>query len=407
MHRWAGLTMALFLIVAGATGILLPWEEELTLASRPILSRAAPPYPGARTLDGVTLAERAAAQTGGQIGFVPLDIPTDHVVRLSVQARKGQPTLGYDALWADPYTGQIRLKFRYGVLADGAQNIIPFLYEVHYSLALGAWGIWAFGVAALIWTLDCFVGFYLTLPMRLKPGAPKSKAGKSWWARWRPAWTVRKGARGHKLNFDLHRASGLWLWPLLLVFAWSSVGFCLPSVHRPVMTMLGASADFSPPTLTQPLDEPPIDLRTARRIGQQLVAHEGQNRGFRAEREGYLFYRPAWGLYGYSVRTTADPADEDAQTRVWFDARTGRLFAFQGALGENTADAVMRWFYMLHMAQVFGLPYRIFVSVLGLAVVALSITGIAIWMKKRTARLLGKRRKPSTRSVKSHASKCG
>lgn len=38
----------------------------------------------------------------------------------------------------------------------------------------------------------------------------------------------------------------------------------------------------------------------------------------------------------------------------------------------------MRWFCMLHMAQVFGLPYRIFVSLLGFGVVALSFTGIAI-----------------------------
>lgn len=96
----------------------------------------------------------------------------------------------------------------------------------------------------------------------------------------------------------------------------------------------------------------------------------------------------AWGLYGYSVRTSSDPADDDPQTRIWFDARNGNPFYFQRPLGENGTDATMRWLYMLHMAQVFGLPYRIFVSLLGIAVVALSITGIAIWMKKRSARLL-------------------
>ncbi|QDC36587.1 PepSY-associated TM helix domain-containing protein [Sphingobium fuliginis] len=256
LHRWAGLTMALFLIVAGATGTLLPWEEELTMASRPSMSRAAPPVQGAVPLDGVTLAERVARQTGAQVAFVPLDIPPEHAVRVAVQARAGQPPLGYDTVWADPYTGQVRLRFRYAVLADGAQNIIPFLYQVHYSLALGAWGIWAFGIAALIWTLDCFVGFYLTLPMRRKAVPAGRPAGPSWWVRWKPAWVIRKGARGHKLNFDLHRASGLWVWPLLLVFAWSSVGFCLPSVHRPIMSALGASRDFEPPVLAKPLDNP-------------------------------------------------------------------------------------------------------------------------------------------------------
>ncbi len=385
VHRWAGLTIALFLVVAGATGVLLPWEETLTLASRPGLSRAAPPSLGAVPLDGTVLAGRVARQTGGQVSFVPLDIPADHVVRVGVQARAGQVPLGYDTVWADPYSGAVKLRFRYAVLADGAQNIVPFLYQVHYSLALGAWGIWAFGMAALVWTLDCFIGFYLTFPMRRRFAHP---GGPSWGARWRPAWTVRRHARGHKLNFDLHRAGGLWLWPLLFVFAWSSVGFCLPSVHRPVMAALGATPDFAPPVLAKPLDTPPIGLGAAHAIGRRLVEAHGSP----VEREGYLFYRPAWGLYGYSARTAADPSHDQALTRVWFDARDGRLVRFDAPLGKGAADAAMRWIYMLHMARVFGLPYRIFVSLLGLAVVALSVTGIAVWMKKRAARLLAARR---------------
>ncbi len=393
LHRWAGLTITLFLLVAGATGIILPWQEELTRASRPSAAYAAPPTPDARPLDGVTLAERVSRQTGAQVSFVPLDIPADHTVRVAVQARAGQPALGYDNVWADPYTGAVRLRFRYAVLADGAQNIVPFLYTVHYSLAAGAWGIWAFGVAALIWTLDCFVGFYLTLPMRRRLPGP---ALRGWWARWRPAWTVRGGARGHKLNMDLHRASGLWLWPLLLVFAWSSVGFCLPSVHQPVMAALGATPRFEPPALAKPLDDPPLGLAQARDVGRALAAAEGERRGFAVEREGYLFYRPAWGIYGYGVRTTADPSHEDAATRLWFSASDGRLVRFDGPTGETAADAAMSWMYLLHMARVWGLPYRIFVSVLGLVVVALSVTGVLIWTKKRSARLLGARRRTAT-----------
>lgn len=34
-------------------------------------------------------------------------------------------------------------------------------------------------------------------------------------------------AGGYKLNFDLHRAGGLWLWAMLFILAWSSVAFNL------------------------------------------------------------------------------------------------------------------------------------------------------------------------------------
>jgi uncharacterized iron-regulated membrane protein len=43
------------------------------------------------------------------------------------------------------------------------------------------------------------------------------------------------------------------------------------------------------------------------------------------------------------------------------------------------------WLGALHEANVFGLPYRIFVSLLGLTTVMLSMTGIVIWWKKRKA----------------------
>ena len=39
------------------------------------------------------------------------------------------------------------------------------------------------------------------------------------------------------------------------------------------------------------------------------------------------------------------------------------------------------------MADVFGLPYRIFVCVLGLVITMLSVTGVYIWWKKRCARI--------------------
>jgi uncharacterized iron-regulated membrane protein len=50
------------------------------------------------------------------------------------------------------------------------------------------------------------------------------------------------------------------------------------------------------------------------------------------------------------------------------------------------SEVVARWLFMLHMARVFGLPMKIFVSAMGLGTTALSVTGVYIWLKKRTAR---------------------
>src|SRR5690606_13559522 len=79
-------------------------------------------------------------------------------------------------------------------------------------------------------TLDCFVALYLTLPQRresashlLRSTQSGNAEAKTWWQRWKPAWRIRWRQGGYKLTFDLHRAGGLWLWLILLVFAGSSV----------------------------------------------------------------------------------------------------------------------------------------------------------------------------------------
>jgi len=63
------------------------------------------------------------------------------------------------------------------------------------------------------------------------------------------------------------------------------------------------------------------------------------------------------------------------------------LISLELPVGEHSGNTVSAWLYALHMADVFGLPYRIFVCVLGLIITMLTLTGVYIWWKKRKARL--------------------
>ncbi|MGZ7192220.1 PepSY domain-containing protein, partial [Streptococcus pyogenes] len=78
---------------------------------------------------------------------------------------------------------------------------------------------------ALLWTLDCFAGAWLTFPAPQRLNAPRP--AKPWLSRWAPSWKLRLSSGAYKLNFDLHRAGGLWTWAMLFVLAWSSVAFNL------------------------------------------------------------------------------------------------------------------------------------------------------------------------------------
>lgn len=73
VHRWAGLTIARFLLVAALTGSLLAFGDALELLAAPRLHRVAPPFPGAPLLDPQEL-RRAVLQRypGSAVDYLPL-----------------------------------------------------------------------------------------------------------------------------------------------------------------------------------------------------------------------------------------------------------------------------------------------------------------------------------------------
>lgn len=398
-HRWAGLTLALFLAVAGFTGIFLSWIDELEVATAPHLQLAAPPSPGAVPLSTLELRRRVLARyPGARIDYIPMAVEQGHSLRLYLtwpDAKTGLPRAdapAWDDLFIDPYTGAELGRRQWGNIAQGFKNLMPFIYRLHYSLALGQWGLLAFGVAALVWVVDCFVGFYLTLPV-----ATKVPARQGWFARWAPAWAVRWGASRYKLNFDLHRAGGLWIWPVLLVFAISSVSFNLPQVYGPVMQALGGkdnNAIYQSALLPSPRWTPQLSFDQAVERGKALAQGEMAHAGQRVLGEGetYIWYIPSTGAYVYGFTSDADISRHGGGSFVGFDGNSGALRAVQIPTGQRSANTITTWAEAIHTAHVGGMVWRIGVSVMGAMVTMLSITGIIIWMKKRSGRINRKAR---------------
>lgn len=210
LHRWAGLFIAGFLIIVGATGSLLAFYPEL---ERLINPQFYPEQIQANKLDVAVLAELAQQRVQhGRVDWVAVE-GNQHATVVSMSARSdesGQSSeLGFNQLILDPYTGEELGRRQFGAISEGMINFMPFVYKLHYELALGKFGLWILGICALIWTIDCFVGFYLTLPQRRRQSTKSTPDQNTWWQRWQPAWKIRWQSSSYKLNFDLHRASGL------------------------------------------------------------------------------------------------------------------------------------------------------------------------------------------------------
>ena len=179
---------------------------------------------------------------------------------------------------------------------------------------------------------------------------------------------------------------------MLLVFAWSSVGMDLLDTVYTWTTQ--AVSDYQPAwtvmqPLPQPLEQPRLGWAEAQAVGEKLMAEQARQHGFTVKSEVALRLDEGFGVYTYQVQSDREIDDRPRLfgTQLSFDADTGALKHVWLPSGQHGGDTVSSWLYALHTANVFGLPYRIFVCLLGLAVAMLSVTGVIIWLQKRRARL--------------------
>ena len=93
------------------------------------------------------------------------------------------------------------------------------------------------------------------------------------------------------------------------------------------------------------------------------------------------------------MHTDRDLNAEIASTWLVLDGSTGKYLGINLPTGQNFGNTLNGWLFALHMALIWGLPYKIFLAFVGLVVVMLSITGIYIWLKKRQSRQFSNIRK--------------
>jgi uncharacterized iron-regulated membrane protein len=391
LHRWVGLLMTVFLIIVGLTGSLLAFNGQMEKFISPQLF-AAKPAADAQPLDFASLAEKAEeAEPQAHVAYFSVG-PEQAVmhVHARMNAVTGKPyEIGFNQMFLDPWTGKELGRRLNGDLSQGVINLMPFIYGLHMNLALGEWGAWVLGVVALAWTLDCIYSVFLTFP------AVYSR----FFSRWKPAWMVKWSASAYRLNFDLHRASGLWLWPLLFIFAWSSVMFNYSSVYDWITARLfdyqTVEQEFASFSQRKPNEHPRLNWREALHKAEETIRNVAAENDIEIKGATGFAYLAEMGAYSYDVKSSRDISDGGwGGLGVWIDGDTGELVKVFYPDGEHSGNTVTNWLRALHFANWHGwLAYRILVCVLGVVITMLSVTGVVIWLKKRNARQLSRQKR--------------
>lgn len=372
-HRYVGLALAGFLVMAGLTGAVLAFQRELDAALNPHLFRVE--SRGAH-LPLEVLRRRVEARLP-EAAVVSIQPPWEANGSALVRVEPAAPgaDLSYDEVFVNPVSGAVLGKRLWGACCVERENLVPFLFKLHYTLhAPGAVGLYLMGVVALLWSIDCIVALVLSAPR----GGRKLQG-------WGRAFSIKPRAALQRRTLDLHRAPGLWLWIVLLVTAVTGVGLNLrDQVFEPVVS---AFSPVTPPFFDRPIpvkagpDSLSFDQAVARARAQAAANN-------RPGTPAYVLHAPALHAYGVALtrRAAGDPRRGFGPDWYYIDARDGSVRASELAGRGAAGDLVMQSRYPLHTGLVFGLVGQLLICAAGLLTAALSVTGVLLWAAKRRAR---------------------
>lgn len=359
LHRWTGLALIVFLVIAGATGTWLTYRHELDRLINPhqrvvevgqaslpleeIYSRVEQRYPGSKATTA-SLPEH----------------PDDSVAVYLRSTTDG--ALPFDLVFVNPYTGEILGDRNTQKVTLSTEALDSFMLRLHYSLLAGQSGVTLMGVTALVWLISNFIGMALSWPHA--------------WRRivaWLPIVSVRARGGAYKVNYDLHRAVGVILLPVLTVLAFSSVALNLPGLLRPTVDAFSPVAPRPTNRKPYPLDAPVSSPEAAVRRSIALVGSGSRVSSI------YADYRQGW--YSVLVHRPGDLAPY-GDHYVYIDLGTGELVTTRLGDTASAGERFLAWQFPLHTGQAFGEVGRAIIAISGIAIVALSVTGFYVWWKK-------------------------
>lgn len=371
VHRYLGLGTAVFLVVAGLTGSILVFQDSLETRLAPELFGASS---GTYKTPDSLLAEIQRQAAGTEVSFMMYPRESGRSLYALVSeypTMQGEPPV--NQIFVDPVSGTILGGRNSRNPAFSRTELIPWLYKLHYSLATGttsSTGRTVLGVVALLWLVNCFAGFYLTLP----------RSAFSW-RNWKPAWKIHRS----RFNLDLHVAGGLWLWPILGVMAFTSVYFNLSAqVFVPIVKTFTSitTQPYQQPALPIPLTDPEMTWNEAVDMAEQ----ELERKNVREKRLAYVGYRPERGYYLVGYHTEHSLTGSSVGVQIYVNAKNAGILQTRIVGAGTPGDSLIEWQFPLHSGQAFGWFGRFLVFAGGLFIAVLSITGPIIWWRKRTVR---------------------
>jgi uncharacterized iron-regulated membrane protein len=369
VHLYLGLVVGAMLAVIGVTGSLLVFWQEIDEWLDPAMFTVSAPPEGEHAfapLSAIRAALDQALPPGAKAGGISAPRNESGCYKVYYDEEVSGDTR---RLCIDPYRAKVLADKVYwskrGVLDH---SFMSFLFQLHWSLLLydffGDNGV-VVGIAAILLIVSVATGVYLWWP---PPG------------KWRAGLTLKRGAKGERLNYDLHKLAGIYTALVLLAVLISGVSM---NLHDQFVWAVERAAPLSPAQRGD-IKSGPADGRKTIPFDAAVGAASAQYPEGRLHNVGF----PAKddGVYKVCRNEIASLSHFIGLRCVEVDQYSGEILVVEDPVQGTAGDVVMQWQWPLHSGRAFGWTGRILVFLTGLACPLLYATGVIRWLQKRRAR---------------------
>ena len=385
-HRWIGLLAGVYFVIAGLTGgVLAFWQDldewlnrDLMLVEPPALSatyrsadeiisaaRALLPEE-AKARPDTPLAvlfprHRAAAVRVDYITGVPSKALMDEAMKTMDFSKLDLNAVANHSIFVNPYTARVTgERFAGWNTRPTSRPFVYMIMSVHCALLWEPFGRLAMALVGLALLISTVAGIWL------------------WWQRlgsWAKALRIKRGAKPERLVYDVHKACGVYLGVVLIVSIFSGTYMNFKAPWRALVSLLSPvrqlkmSQEFDPPDGRSPLTASEaiavVDKVFPDGWLQQMILPRGER-----------------GVYVIGKHLDGEVNQASTLRMLIVDQYSGKILAMQDPRQFSAGEKFFEWQYPLHSGEAFGGPGRAFMLAFGFVPLALYATGFIRWRHK-------------------------
>lgn len=368
VHLWIALSLVALLVPISISGGLLVWHDEIDSVINPKRYAVTGPQVSLQPSEYLAKAEAAVADDPTKPRATALRYPEPgwpvHVV-MRAQPREAGTRPRLLNVYLDPPTGKTL------DVVDFRASFFGFLHVFHENLTIPEYSGrqivgWA-GVGMLILSLT---GIWL------------------WWPRGGNFLNGLRWRRSSLFTFNLHNLLGFWISLPLAVVSATGIYLSFPQTAREAMSSIAPMTPQGPRGFGGQIAQ-----RTALTADQALAA------ALAAEPNGKpvaLFLPVQQRERPLTWRAQISRAGSGDVVTVTTDDQSGQTSPAMMPLSGDRAAAWIRW---IHEGSRGGPVWAIVVTLTGIFPTIFAVTGIIMWLRKRSDRkeMAGKRAKPRLR----------